>query len=561
MGYFADMESAQKHSSELSLTCYLREAEMSPFFIELSININRNKMSRFNTETVGKKTVNYMGAKAYRDSSEFELISAVLTSFAADAYYEKADARFERITNVLKDVDPEFAAKVAIFARDEFNMRSMSHVLASELAPYASSKEWAKRFYEKIVVRPDDMMEIVSYLLAKKAKLPNALKKGFANAFAKFDEYQLAKYRGDGKSVKLVDIVNLVHPKPTDKNSVALKKLISGDLKSVDTWETKLTQAGQVAKDDEEKQGLKKEVWVDLVRSKKIGYFALLRNLRNILKDAPEIAKEACALLINRNLISKSRVLPFRYLSSYQEIEKTPEKELIFEKDTDDNISKTLILNAIEEAIGLSIDNLPLMEGRTLILSDNSGSMTGDSGGGSFVSAMSKTKSSDIANLFAVMYWTKADNTLVGLFGDRLIIPSLDRTKGLFENFKIIDKEKNKCGASTERGIFDMFEKLIAEKTQVDTIVVFSDCQIGDGCQWYDHQGNHGGDFNGLFQTYKKINPSVTVFSVNLKGYGTDVFSDDVFKMSGWSEKIFDIMQVMKQDRNALISKIKSVSL
>ena len=58
------------------------------------------------------------------------------------------------------------------------------------------------------------------------------------------------------------------------------------------------------------------------------------------------------------------------------------------------------------------------LNGKTLILSDNSGSMTGDSRGKSIISSMSNVKTSDIANLFEVMYWTKCKDTLVGLFGD-----------------------------------------------------------------------------------------------------------------------------------------------
>jgi hypothetical protein len=169
---------------------------------------------------------------------------------------------------------------------------------------------------------------------------------------------------------------------------------------------------------------------------------------------------------------------------------------------------------------------------------------------------MSNIKTSDIANLFAVLYWLKADNTLVGLFGDRLIHPKLDRGAGVFENFKKIDNEKNRCGASTERGIFDMFEKLIEDKTVVDTIVVFSDCQIGTGCNWYDSSGHRGDDFNKLFERYKKINPAVRVYSVDLKGCGTNVFNESVIKITGWSDKIFDIMKVMEQDKKALIKII-----
>jgi 60 kDa SS-A/Ro ribonucleoprotein len=324
-------------------------------------------------------------------------------------------------------------------------------------------------------------------------------------------------------------------------------------LKSEGTWESKLTKAGQTSKDNKEKAEKKAEAWKDLFNSGKMPYMALLRNLRNILEQAPELTDKVCGMLVKRNLIEQSLVLPFRFISAYEEVEKL-KKGGMFEKD-ESNIDRVLV--ALDDAMKTSVANLPTLYGKTVILSDNSGSMTGDRGGSSLTSRLSNIKTSDIANLFAVLYWLKADNTLVGLFGDNLIHPKLNRKTGVFENFKKINEEKNKCGASTERGIFDMFEKLIEDKTVVDTIVVFSDCQIGDGCNWYDYKGNRGGDFNRLYQKYKnEVNPSARVYSVDLKGYGTNVFDESVIKIAGWSDKIFDIMKVMEQDKKALIKTI-----
>jgi len=297
-------------------------------------------------------------------------------------------------------------------------------------------------------------------------------------------------------------------------------------------------------------------VWVDLIKNKKIGYFALLRNMRNILEQAPEVLKEACELLTDKKSIKNSLVLPFRYLTAYKAIEAVETKNF-FEKD---GFGIKEALAAIEKAIELSVDNLPELGGRTVILSDNSGSMRGDSGGHSLVSAMSKSTTADIANLFATMYWTKANNTFVGLFGDRLLEPKMDRSKGLFDNFKEVNNIGARCGGSTESGIFAMFERMIKEKIIADTIVVFSDCQIGSGCAWYGN-GNRAKDFDGLFNQYKKINPNVRVYSIDLKHYGNTVFDGSVTKIAGWSEKIFEIMKFAEQDKNALLNEIKKVEL
>ena len=87
-------------------------------------------------------------------------------------------------------------------------------------------------------------------------------------------------------------------------------------MKSFDTWETELTKAGQAAETDEQKDELKKDAWTKLILEKKIGYFALLRNLRNIIEQAPEVLPQALELLMNENLIKKSLVSRLRVQSN-----------------------------------------------------------------------------------------------------------------------------------------------------------------------------------------------------------------------------------------------------
>jgi 60 kDa SS-A/Ro ribonucleoprotein len=67
-----------------------------------------------------------------------------------------------------------------------------------------------------------------------------------------------------------------------------------------------------------EKAELKAEAWAELLRTRKIGYFALLRNLRNIAEQAPELVPTACELLTDERLIRKSLVLPFRFSTALE---------------------------------------------------------------------------------------------------------------------------------------------------------------------------------------------------------------------------------------------------
>ena len=202
-------------------------------------------MSRFNVKNRPltrrpADTVNYAGGEAFTQEPKFEFASILLTSFVKNQYYRGANDTVDRLKELFFAVDPLFSAKAAIFARDEFGMRSISHIVAGEIAHSIKGEEWTKRFFDKIVVRPDDMTEILSYYQTNYGRnpVPNALKKGFKEAFNRFDSYKLAKYRGDKKQVSLVDVVNVVHPVPNFKNQKALTELVEGTLRNATTWET-----------------------------------------------------------------------------------------------------------------------------------------------------------------------------------------------------------------------------------------------------------------------------------------------------------------------------------
>jgi len=493
-----------------------------------------------------------MGEKAYKQTPKEELIFACLTTFVESSYYEAKDTRLDRIKTLVAQVakkDPEFVAKLAIYARREFHMRSIFPVLIGELSKNTSGNDVVRRAIRAGTTRVDDLTELAAYVGPKKMK--SSMKRGIADALNKFGEYEMAKYKSDDKDVSLVDLVNLVHPKANNQETAsALKKLMTGELKNVDTWESQMS-AGKSAL----------ETFSGLMDQNKLGYMALLRNLRNILKTGDStLIKRAADMISNPEQVRRSKQLPFRFLSAAKALQEMgKDKEMLkFEKDIDHN---QLLVDAVDKALTVSVQNIPLLTGRTMILSDNSGSM-GGSAGGSAVSAMSSVQSADIANLFATLYWTRAENTMVGLFGDKLVNPNLDRSKGVLENFKKITKEAGKCGPGTETGVFNAFESLIATKTMVDRIVIFSDCQVGRGCKFYDDKGRQAASFNTLFNQYRKINPNVKVYTVDLKGYGNSMTTDDgMLKITGWSDKIFSIMESNELRPGAMVSEVEKVSL
>lgn len=475
-------------------------------------------MSRFNTAQQSSQIENSAGGVAYAQSPQLELISILLTSFADEQFYRSSNDTFQRLKELIAISDPLFVAKAAVYARTVFGMRSITHVVASELAPYLAGRDWAKNFYTAIIHRPDDMMEILSYHTAKKEKVPNSMKKGLAKAFDKFDKYKLAKYRGEGKGFKLIDVVNLVHPVPVPSNAEAIKSLVDGELKSFDTWETELSQAGQLANSDQEKADLKKDVWIKLITQQKLGYFALLRNLRNIIEQAPEIIPVALKQLTDEKLIKNSLVLPFRFLTAYDEITKL----------TDGKIVRTVLM-ALNEAVDLSLVNVPVFEGDTLVVLDKSGSMSG--------------KPSAIGSLFSAVL-IKSNNADFMTFSDQAQycnVNPMDSTITIAQSIRFAS------GGTNFHAIFRTANK------RYDRVIILSDMQGWIG------QYSPIVEFN---EWKKRTGSNPFVYSFDLNAYGSMQFPEqNVFCLAGFSDKIFTIMSLLEKDKKALIHEIEKVEI
>lgn len=491
-------------------------------------------MSRFNEASAARAgartdTVNRAGGKAFKQSAKLELVSILLTSMLSDQYYEKSTETQARLVGLIGKVDPLFAAKAAVFARNEFGLRSISHVAAGEIVTRVKGESWTKDFVNAVVHRVDDMTEILAYVLATHGKpVPNSLKKGLGNAFGKFDAYQLAKYRSEGKALSLVDVANIVHPRPVGRNAKALKSLIEGTLKSTGTWESKISAAGKT----EDKAAAKEEAWTELLKSGKIGYFALLRNLRNIEAQAPALIPEACALLTNEVMVRKSLVLPFRFVSAYE------------------HVTSRKLKVAISKAIDLSCKNVPKLDD-SLVVCDYSGSM-----GDGFDSPKGK------GSLLGAVLARACDADFMIFGTDAAYVPynPLDSTMTLFEQFTSHNRGSYWNTRATMKGGKIIvghgtdFESIFKKANRAyKRIFIFSDMQGWAGA-W-------GGAPTKVHAAYnRKYDCAPYIYSMDLTGHGDMMFPEErVAAIPGFSEKIFDLIKVLEQDKDALIKKIEAV--
>lgn len=449
-------------------------------------------MSKFNIKVAKEaNTINRAGGVAFKMGSEQELVHAVLTTFLEDKFYESGNERLKRIQKLVAECKPKFVANLAVISRLEFNLRSVSHVLLGELSKVHSGDSIVKDAIIAASIRPDDVLEIASYV---GNPMPKQVKRGIRNAILKYNRYQLAKYRGEGKEISMIDLFNLTHPKAqhaTKEQKEAWKDLMEGNLVSFDTWETEISNA----KDDKERI----KIWENLILDNKIGYMALLRNLNNLDKYKVSIKAQshAIARLTDTVEIKNSKQLPYRFYTAYQHV-----------------TGNRSYSDAISEAMDIALENVPELSGKTLIALDTSGSMSGDpiQKGSLFAATLAKAnKNADV-----ILYDTDVKELVVSSR-----TPIIDTAENII---------RNSLGRGTNTGA--VFEYATQNKKVYNRFIIISDNQSWAGVAQEE------------YKIYNKVmNVSPFVYAIDIQGHGTkDLTGGNVFYLTGLSDRLLDFI-------------------
>lgn len=504
---------------------------------------------KFNFLKKEKNTIlNYEGAKAFTMTPAEELYSAVVTTGLSNTSYEKGNERLERIQSLIKKNDPEFVAKLAVYARKDMHLRSIPLVLTAELAKKASGTDLVSRTVDGVVQRADEITELLAYYQTankrtenkKLNRLSKQIQKGLAKSFNKFDEYQFAKYNRKAE-VTLKDALFLVHPKAKDENQQTVFNKIVGDaLETPYTWEVELSVLGQTKFTDEtEKKRAFSNKWEELIFSNKLGYMATLRNLRNILEAnvSSDAMDKVCSYLSNEKAVMNSKQLPFRFLAAYREL-KTMNSPYL-----------SSVLEALEDAVMMSAKNIKGFgfETSVVIAADVSGSMQQP------VSPKSKVLLYDIGLLMSMILQSQCKNVITGMFGDRWKRVPMPKN-GILRNVNEFYKREGEVGYSTNGYL--VIEDLIKRKEKVDKVMLFTDTQLWNSsgnCNSFENSWNH----------YKSSAPDAKLYIFDLAGYGKqplDIRENDVYLIAGWSDKVFDVLNAL-EDRKSAVQVIKKVVL
>jgi hypothetical protein len=218
--------------------------------------------------------------------------------------------------------------------------------------------------------------------------------------------------------------------------------------------------------------------------------------------------------------------------------------------ETPNSMDQREVLDALEDALELSIANIPTIPGKTAIFIDVSGSM------GASISDRSLVRYIDISRLFGAMADKICDKSVIGVFGSNFAVINTSKKAPTLTKMQ----EISNVGVGHATNAWKAVDWLIQEKQDVDRILVFSDEQIYDS-RWY----TSGTTLQAKVEEYRrKVNPNTYLHSIDLAGYETTMVAEDDPKsnlIAGWSEKILDYINFYEQGFASMVDIVENYTL
>ena len=440
-------------------------------------------MSRVNIgqSTFTNKT--HEGAPARQINAEQELRRTLMACLLwEDGFYEDGQSVADRIATLVPKVVASKVAEMAVEARSKMYLRHAPLFVVREMVRHETHRPLVRATLASVIQRADELAEFLAiYWKDKKQPLAKSVQRGLADAFVKFNTYQLAKYNRDAP-IKLRDVLFLSHAKPkNDEQKATWKALIDGTLPAPDTWEVAITAAGK----DKEKKAAE---WQRLVSERKLGAFALIRNLRNLTQHQVN-DKDIRAALTEAKA---DKILPFRFLAALNHAPQfAPELE-------------AMMLRNLSE-----VDQF---DGMTAVLVDMSGSMAAP------ISAKSEMVRADAAIGVAIAAHELSKSSRVFAFGTTVAEVPAYRGLALRDAIRNAD-----VGGSTNLGAAIQF---VNARSDYDRLIVITDEQSRDtvgGPRGRGYVVNVASNQHGV-------------------GYGPWVHID------GWSDRVLDYIRALEAE-------------
>ena len=487
----------------------------------------------FNTRAAlpASDTLNHEQAPAYAYYPKHKLAQLAVTGCLNQTFYADAKTQLVEVLKLVAELDACYVAKAALYARKKGHMKDMPALLLAALTAQRSSLVPA--LFEQVVDNGKMLRTFVQILrsgVTGRKSLGSQPKRLVQNWLNSASERQLLQ-AAVGNQPSLADVVKMVHPKPVEAWREAFFAWLIGKPADAATLppltRTLLAFRSGASSELPEvpfqllgNETLSATQWAELAG--RMGWQALRMNLNTLVRHGA-FAVEGCAEMVAKRLadgeaVAKARVYPYQLLAAY--------------RMTGDGVPM-VVREALQDALELSLTNVPALGGNVVVCPDVSGSMaspvTGYRQG-----ATTAVRCIDVAALVAAAILRKQPQAQVLPFENGVVKVALNPRDSVMSNAQklaAIGGGGTNCSAP--------LKQLADAKAKVDTLILVSDNE-----SWIDARRRGATETLRQWERIKQLNPQARLICIDLQLHGTTQAPDraDILNVGGFSDAVFDVL-------------------
>jgi 60 kDa SS-A/Ro ribonucleoprotein len=491
---------------------------------------------------------NHAGGIAYQKSAEQTLAQFAMTGTFGDTYYVSGKNQLEVVLEKANQVSDEFIAKLAVYGRQKGLMKDMPALLCAILV--ARQSEFADAVFWKVIDNAKMLRNFVQMMrsgVVGRKSLGSKAKRLVKAFISKMPEYTLWE-ASVGNSPSLVDILKLAHPKAKDEQRNNLYAYLMGKpadvarlpefIRDYEAFVVGRTNEAPLRAPFQKLTALPlgEEDWARIATN---AQWQMTRMNLNTFARHGVFEQEGMTSLIaerlaDREHVLKARAFPFQLMSAMLNIgPEVPDR----------------VQHALEAAMDISLENVPVIAGATVIAVDISGSMR-DPISGKNGTATSKVQCVDVAALVGAALLHKNPHAQIVTFNSECSAFNPARNGKVMTMAKAI---KAKMCGGTDCG--SVMRYLMRENIKAENVLVISDNE-----SWCDRYGT---EMSTLWARYKQYAPDARMINLDItpNEYSASADREDTLRVGGFSDEVFSVMEAFLSENKSQIDVINAVSL
>ncbi len=474
---------------------------------------------------------NEAGGRAYKLSPRQALAQLASTGCFNQTFYATADEQLDGVMTLCRNVEPQFIARTAIYARERGFMKDMPALLCAVLATKDSAL--LESIFPRVI---DNGRMLRNFVQMVRSGVTG--RQSLGTAPRRMVRAWLEQRSDDGlfrdtigQKPSMADVVRMVHPKPSTPSRESLYGYLLGRPHDA-------AKLPQLVRDFEAyKKGESLEtpdVPFQMLTSLELSYReweAIARNAswqmtrmnlntfaRHRVFANKEVTKLIAKRLADPHEVRKARAFPYQLLMAYKAAGDVP----------------AIVLEALQDAMEIATANVPPIEGQVYICPDVSGSMSSPVTGHR-TGSTSAVRCIDVAALVAASIMRTNPTAEVLPFENRVVDVKLNPRDSVMTNAQhlaSIGGGGTSCSAPLA---------ILNKRNAKGDLVIF----VSDNESWMDPSRGRGTAMMEEWNVFRQRNRSARLVCIDIQPCTTTqvMEREDVLNIGGFSDAVFDVIR------------------